>query len=84
MEWAGKQTLLDIKDDPRFETGKLASDKPTNGMAVSIYFAWKPDSLLADGVGDEEDLQLSPAVSGEEGESGKTTRLSPGPPEKRE
>jgi hypothetical protein len=69
MEWAGKRSLLDIEDDLCLETKKLASDKLTNELAANIHFAWKLDSLqLADGVGDNEDLQPSPAVSGEEGE----------------
>jgi len=55
MEWVGKKSLAEIiKDDPRFETKKLASDR-SNKLVVNICFAWKPDSLqLADAAEEEE------------------------------
>ena len=53
MEWVEKKSLAEIiRDDPRFETKKLPSNRSTNKLAVNIYLAWKPDSLqLADAVG---------------------------------
>ena len=35
----GKKSLAEIKDDPRFETKKVESDR-SNELAVNIYFAW--------------------------------------------
>jgi hypothetical protein len=90
MEWVGKKSLVEvIKNDPRFETKKLSSDK-SNELAVNIYFAWKPDSLqLADVAGDEEEeprpIMTQNKRARKSGRGGKTvtTRASLESPQKR-
>jgi hypothetical protein len=59
MEWVGKKSLAKIiRDDLRFETQKLPSNRSTNELTVNIYLSWKPDSLqFADAMEDEEEPQ---------------------------
>jgi hypothetical protein len=88
MEWEGKKTLVEIiKDDPRFDTKKLASDR-ANEFAVNIYFAWKPDTLqLADVPGDEDEGQSVMVNNNKRARKsdakGRTARASLESPQKR-
>ena len=87
MEWVDKNSLAEIiRDDPRFETKKLPSDRSANELAVNIYFAWKPDSLLLADIVDNEEEETQPVVThkkarksgdGKGGRGGKTARPPP-------
>ena len=64
MEWVDKKSLAEIiRDDPRFETKKLPSDRSANELAVNIYFAWKPDSLQLTDTVDNEEEKPQPVVT---------------------
>jgi hypothetical protein len=87
MEWVDKKSLAEsIRDDPRFETKKLPSDRSANELAVNIYFAWKPDSLQLTDTVDNEEEEPQPVVThkkarksggGKGGRGGKTARPPP-------
>ena len=84
MEWEGKRSITEIiNTDLRFQKTTLQGNNNSSQITVTIYFAWKPDSLQASAeqeAQEEEDISASKRAKKGKGSKVERRRPSPGSP----
>ena len=87
MKWEGKRSIAEIiNTDLRFQKTTLqGSNNNSSQITVTVYFAWKPDSLQAAA---EQEIQEEDIPASKRAKKGKRSKVerripSPGSPEMR-